>query len=743
MLVLGCICVTLAAQSSYTNADLVWQDEFEGEKLNTKNWNYEIHAPGWVNHEWQSYVMDKKNVYVKDGNLIIQPIKGVDSNGKVTYTSGRINTEHKNYFKYGRIEARIKMPKGQGIWPAFWMMPEDQAFYGPWPRCGEIDISEVLGDNPKLTYGTIHYGLPHGQKQGTKTVTEGPDLWEDYHVYAIEWEPSQMRWYLDGECFVTIDDWYTKTPGYDEITYPAPFDQPFFIILNVAVGGDWPGYPDATTLFDETAQMKVDYVRVYQKKSYDENVKKPEQAAVSAVVDNSGNMVRKGPNHWEFKKFGGGNGSLVVTEDNVLTIKSTEAGTLEYSVQVVQPDIAFEQGTVYKYSFDAWADAERTFIPCISQPEVNFERIMQDVKEKVGKTKKHYEYTINMTKASDAHGRIEFNLGAQNSTATVYVENLRLEAVGQIDYKKFQSATRPDGNYVKNGRFDEGEARLGNWETKVAAGSSISVTNENKVRELKVENKKVKAITDNQICQKGLNLPANAEITISFDARISKSGKLLVSLDDFSKEVVLSKEQTKYEFTYNSKAANEDAVLTFSFGNSKQTVWLDNVMVKQNILFVNGDFEQDMSGFEVYAHGDASESHKIVSEESGTDGKAFKIQINKTGGMDWMVQLIQRRITLKSGQTYKLTFNAKSDMDRTIMFALQRDGSSDDNWIPYSGTIRIDLTKEMQVFSHEFVMDYDTDLNAMLSISMGAVGNTVINTSHAITIDSISLELVK
>ena len=127
--------------SIYSDDDLVWMDDFDGKKLNSKNWNYEIHEPGWVNNELQSYVESSKNTYVKDGYLIIQAIK----NGS-KYTSGRINTAGKHEFTYGRFEARLKVPKGQGFLPAFWMMPADESFYGQWPKCGEIDIMEVLGN---------------------------------------------------------------------------------------------------------------------------------------------------------------------------------------------------------------------------------------------------------------------------------------------------------------------------------------------------------------------------------------------------------------------------------------------------------------------------------------------------------------------------------------------------------------------------------------------------------------------
>ena len=133
--------------SEYTDADLVWKEDFNGKKLNSKDWNFEFHEPGWVNAELQSYGNSSKNTYIKDGCLVIQAIKTEKKDGSIEYTSGRINTQGKHTFTYGRFEARLRVPKGKGFLPAFWMMPDDESLYGQWPKCGEIDIMEVLGDD--------------------------------------------------------------------------------------------------------------------------------------------------------------------------------------------------------------------------------------------------------------------------------------------------------------------------------------------------------------------------------------------------------------------------------------------------------------------------------------------------------------------------------------------------------------------------------------------------------------------
>jgi beta-glucanase (GH16 family) len=176
-------------------------------------------------------------------------------------------SQHKQSWKYGKIEVKAKLPQGQGIWPAIWMMPENDSTYGEWPMGGEIDLMELLGNEPNKIYGTIHYGNPHEQSQGTYTLPNGQSFADSYHVFTIEWEPGEIRWYVDGHLYYTANNWFSRDLTNEaDYTYPAPFDQPFYMILNCAVGGTWPGNPDTTTVFPQ--EMDVDYVRVYQKDTY-------------------------------------------------------------------------------------------------------------------------------------------------------------------------------------------------------------------------------------------------------------------------------------------------------------------------------------------------------------------------------------------------------------------------------------------------------------------------------------------
>ena len=252
--------------------ELIWNDEFDGDTLDTTRWDYqygnggEYGTPGWGNNEWQYYLAREENVRVEDGKLIITAMK--ENN---IYTSGRIRTitnsgEVLFSTTYGRVEARIKLPVGDGLWPAFWMLPVDPSIYGTWAASGEIDIMEAKGRLPGSFSCAAHYGQtwPNNVYSGQEyTFPEGTDI-TDFHLYTVEWEPEEIRYYVDGECYYTLTDWYSKNAKGEEYQKGAPFDTPFYILLNMAVGGNFD--PQADTKNTEfPAQMEVDFVRVYHK----------------------------------------------------------------------------------------------------------------------------------------------------------------------------------------------------------------------------------------------------------------------------------------------------------------------------------------------------------------------------------------------------------------------------------------------------------------------------------------------
>lgn len=734
--------------SKYTEADLVWQEDFNGKKLNKKNWNFEFHEPGWVNAELQSYDDSSANTYLKDGCLVIQAIKKENKDGTVEYTSGRINTMGKHEFTYGRFEARLRVPKGKGFLPAFWMMPGDEPFYGQWPKCGEIDIMEVLGHEIDKLHGTIHFGEPHSQVQGTYKLEEG-NFSDEFHTFAVEWEPGEIRWYCDGVNYKTANDWFTKRMGFNEVSYPAPFDQPFYIILNVAVGGSWVGYPDETTNFDpklDDAKMYVDYVKVYQKDSYNEDVEKPAKAPVVAKTDISGNMVSSSKDAYEFLTAGGGVGS-VKSDGKNHTIYTEDEGSLEYSIQYVQAKVPLNYGYTYKYSFDAYADAPRQMLTGISAPNNSYARRFGDVKVDLGTKKKHYEYEFNMLADSDPECRIEFNMGAQDSKATIYISNIRLEKIGEIDFAAMGRKSLPDGNYIYNGHFQEGKGRLEHWEIDNKVNANVSVTKD-KIRMLQVASPKKANPADVIIKQQEIELDAGVAYVVKFDAYSSKTTNITARFGDEEKTVrVMPMVKNSlgvgvpqhFEWKYTPKTSDKIS-LELLLGSDGGTVFVDNVYIKENRVVINGDLDDGMSGWELYAHTNTKCSSEIIEVEGD---KQIAITVENTGNMDWNIQFKQVGCLLEKGKTYKITLKAKSDMKRTIMLALQRDGSKDDNWDPYSGTLRFDIDKEFQDYEWTFTMGKETDNAVIFTISMGAVSDKILTTKHTIVLDSINVEEVE
>ena len=239
------------------NYRLAWSDEFASPEIDQTTWTFETGGSGWGNEELQFYTNRTNNSFIEDGKLIIQALK--ENYGGRSYTSSRLITRNKKYFKYGKIEARIKLPFGQGLWPAFWMLGQNYPTIG-WPACGEIDIMELVGgaDNRDNTvYGTLHWDNngQHASYGGSYKLPTGIFA-DDFHLFSIEWTPKSIKYFVDNIQYHVID---ISPAGLSK------FQEDFYFILNLAVGGDWPGSPDASTSFPQ--RMEIDYVRIYQDES--------------------------------------------------------------------------------------------------------------------------------------------------------------------------------------------------------------------------------------------------------------------------------------------------------------------------------------------------------------------------------------------------------------------------------------------------------------------------------------------
>jgi hypothetical protein len=240
---------------SYQGKTMVWSDEFNAETLNTNNWSYDVGdgCPncGWGNNELQSYTRGD-NVSFSSGKMIIEARK--ETFGGKNYTSTRLVSMDKQSFKFGRIDIRAKLPRGQGIWPAFWMLGSNFKTAG-WPACGEIDIMEFLGHDENRVHSTIHYKFGNNARNTTASLLNDKALPDEYHVYSLDWQQDKIRMLVDDKLINEFNPASIVGPGH-------PFNESFFFIINTAVGGNWPGSPNATTYFPQW--LYVDYIRVFQ-----------------------------------------------------------------------------------------------------------------------------------------------------------------------------------------------------------------------------------------------------------------------------------------------------------------------------------------------------------------------------------------------------------------------------------------------------------------------------------------------
>ncbi len=780
---------------------LKWNDEFDGTELNKSDWNVETHDPGWVNEELQAYVDSEENIFVKDGKLVLHPIQTKSEDGKYSYTSGRVNTQNKHDYKYGLFVARAKVPTGMGYLPAFWMMPTNENLYGQWPKCGEIDIMEVMGQTTNKAYNTIHFGEPHDQKQGTyTTAADEKDFAADFHEFALEWLPGELIWYVDGVETFRTSDWFSATEGKGTVSYPAPFDQNFYVILNLAVGGSWVGYPDNAAF--KSSDYEIDYVRVYQKDSYDDsNVKAPVKEPVFTGTIDDGNYIESGDfteevpvekpvaaekkfklngkekalsvkisysfavnaelkkdpekGKWTFLEDKNGVASQQIQETadgsgKEIYIQTEKEGDADYSVQLVQPGIPMQKGAKYRVTFDAYADAARTMQTKISAPDHNWAEYWGPVTVALTTQKQTFSYDFQMTADDDANGRLEFNMGHAGSTAGIHISNIKVEKVGyEVIPEDTSKKVLSDGNYIYNGEFQEGEGRTGYWEFETPEGTVISVTNEDPAdRRLKIvapagtsENTPVK------IFQNEISLE-NGKYAFSFTAQGPKGSSIVVTVA--GKTFTETLDGTKQTFTEKfelgqtaAKAAAAGQSVEFKI-TSAGTYYLDDIRLEEDALIKNGSFNAGFTGYQPYVEGSASASYVVDSQK---EDHAANFGISDTGDADWKIQLKQNNVEMEEGQWYRLSFKAKSTLDRKLMYAIQRDGSTHktpeggEDWTPYCQNT-VDLTGEWQTITREFQMKEPDDAGSILSISMGAVGGKQIKEKHDIYIDDILLEKI-
>ena len=662
---------------------------------------------------------------------------------KKSYTSGRISTQNLKTFTYGRFEVRAKVPNGQGYLPAFWLMANDENVYGQWPRCGEIDCMEVMGQDTNKLYGTIHYGNPHAESQGTYTIKDGEKSFsDDFHTFTCDWEPGKITWYVDGKKYHEESNWHSTTEGQGTLTYPAPFDQPFYIILNLAVGGSWVGNPNETTNFVNNPFV-VDYVRVYQKDSYDENVTRPEvKFEPTNEPDESGNYIKNSTfaeaedltddTNWKFITALDGAATAEI-KDNSMVIKTENAGTVDYSVQLVQANVPFEKGATYEVSFDAKASENRKMNVYVKAPNRGYQSYMKTLVPELTTEMKHFSTQFVMKADSDVNGRLEFNMGNAGS-GDIVLQNVVVKKTADPDPNaKEEKTILANGSCIYNGSFQEGINHLGYWDI-TPEGADIKVTGLSDGRRLVTEGKSV------TISQSDLAFKEGTAYALSFDAYAQNGATVVATVGGNTYKVNVEAGNEKKDYVVKIPATAKFTDKTVSL-KIEGAISLDNVKMVEDAKIKNGSFNDSLSGYEVYVD---SAAKATVVVDSLKENNALDVTVDDTGADDWRIQIKQNNVLLEKGKKYKLSYEAKSTIDRKIRVVMQ--GGAALGWPVYSEHSDdqdandgiVTLTSEYQKFTEEFIMTEETDAKAFLSICLGNVDGQITD-QHRIVIDNISL----
>ncbi|GFZ31069.1 hypothetical protein CSC2_15950 [Clostridium zeae] len=760
---------SIQAKSDWT---LSWDDEFDGSGtnvdtngVNLDKWAYqngtgaEYGIDGWGNNEKEYY--QKENIKVENGNLVIEA-KPEAENGK-TYTSGRLWTSPTFTQQYGKFEARMKLPKGQGLWPAFWMMPKDSA-YGTWASSGEIDIMEARGRLTNKIDGTLHYGKPWPNNKSTGATYNfptGQDI-TGFHTYSVEWEPGEIRWYVDGNLYQTTNNWFSQSAGQpDKNAYPAPFNKPFYIILNLAVGGNFDGGVEPSAS-DFPAKMEVDYVRAYdltgrQYKQPVEPILDKDTLPADAKQPIDGNYVHDvnfnqpitevttgslNPENWNFVHVpdAGGAGSVsidTINNERFAKVSITNVGTQNYALQLIQ-NVSLAKGRYYKLTFDAKAAANRNISVKFgggadrgwSAYSDNFDVALKD-------SVQSYEYRFQMQADTDKLARMEFNMGTNNSA--VWIGNVKVEEVDGLYDQNAAKTPLDDGNHVYNGSFELGTMeRMAFWNFNTSGATAQASVNPD-TTELKVGITNGGASRDSvNLVQKGMNLLQSDSYELTFDGRAAAARDIevkLLSKDGstvYKAQIVnlgTSSSKQTIDFTMPQGVTDTEGQLAFNLGGTNVDVYLDNIKLirttNNNVDYTgvdlfplkNGDFSLGLNTWEPFTQG-GNASFDVLNGEA-------KVGVQSLGTEAWNVMLNQSNMKLSKGFEYVLSFDARASVNRDIEATLENS----------SYTRRFDsgfiaLTPQTKHFEYNFKMTVDDVLALKFILGktpQGAVGDIFID----------------
>ncbi len=757
---------------------LVWSDEFENGSIAPNKWTFDltngasIGNPGWGNNELEYYTNRPENVQEQNGKLLITARKEAAKYEGFDYTSARIKTKGLFAQKYGKFEIRAKASTGKGLWPAIWMLPEDTTEYGTWAASGEIDIMEGWGSRPHDIAGTIHYGQqwPGNTYSGKEYTFEGSTI-SEFHTYALEWEPGELRWYVDGHLYSTKNDWYSKSSGNPaNFAYPAPFDQEFHLLMNLAVGGNFDGNPTEETPFPST--IEIDYVRAYEltgrpyrepvpveypKEDYLPGAKLPQgddkdlvyNADYTQSEDGDPGMGIAGTAHWEL--FTGEGGAGNVTIDTIggiryAKVNITAAGGQPYSVQP-KAIVSLAQGRYYKLTFQAKSDSARNLNVRITGGESRgFIAYSPSLDAALTDGFNTYEMSFQMKQDSDNAARIEFNAGT--NVKPVWIGQAKLIEIDGIPFEHdLPKKPLDDGNHLYNGTFDQGETdRMSFWHIAAAEGASVTASVNPLDRNLTMEIADGGAsASDVKLLQKGAWLLHGHDYKATFDAKASAARPIVVALASKDGSIVLQQTvnlaagSNKVNVSLDNFNGADDTEGQFQLllGGATGTVVLDNLKltrtstyIPDNVVFYplsNGDFTGGLTGWEAISDSGGAVTAAVAEE-------AAKLTVSSQGSNPWSAMLNQNGLPLSTGMTYIVRFDAKASIPRK-MEVIAENGA----YFRYFDQT-YDLGTTMQTYESEFTMPKDDTLN--LKFLMGLIANTsALGQTHDVTIDNVAFEI--
>ncbi|MDP5275995.1 carbohydrate binding domain-containing protein [Chengkuizengella axinellae] len=566
------ISISIAEEPLDEKWNLVWSDEFGGTELNMDYWNYDIgwgpFDNGWGNFELQYYTPE--NVSVEDGKLIIKVTEEertvYEADGKpftTYYSSGRINTKNKVMPQYGRIEVSAKLLEGDAIWPAVWMLgkewPEEL-----WPDVGEIDIVELLGQEPNKIYGTVH--SPLSEQNGfqgyssTYVLNEGTFA-DGFHEYVVEWDENTIQYYIDGIPYHTVNK-DVIIAQYGEESWV--FDNQFYFIMNVAVGGFFPGSPNENTIVPN--QMEVDYIRLYEE--VEPTV--PQLNLQNGTFDNA-------LNGWDTYIHSDAAASITVVNGEA-NINVNYEGNEFWSLQLNQGPFQLENAQTYTVQFDARSDVARQ-LEVVAENE-NFTKF---VDETLNLTTQMNTYTISFTMPANEEVSLKLLAGKIGEIVGVphqiYIDNVRF----------YEGLPVTEVSKVTNGTF---EGALTSWDQYVHFDAGAAIQAENNEVKISVSNVGAES-WGVQLYQGNLDLTAGKQYTVEFDARTDQARDIQVIIDNavyhqyLNQNVSINSMMSTYQYTF-TMSEDDNTSLKFMLGNvngapsTPHQIYIDNVKLYEN-----------------------------------------------------------------------------------------------------------------------------------------------------------------